>query len=166
MSQLKNSLYTAKLFFVTPEQLMQNEYLKRILFDLYEKNLIERFVLDEIHCLLSWGKDFRNDYMRLISIRTLYPNIPILGLTATATPNVIKELKEILQLKRPLVFSTSFNRKNLYYRIIPKKKKDRVEEVCSLLHNEFKNTSGIIYCSTIKECEELCKNLKINQNIN
>lgn len=151
LSQLKKSLYTSKLFFVTPEQLMQNEYLKRILNELYENNLIERFVLDEIHCLLSWGKDFRNDYMRLMSIRTLYPKTPILGLTATATPKVLNELKEILQLKRPLVFKTSFNRKNLYYRIIPKKKKDRVEELLGLLKKDFKNCSGIVYCSTIKE---------------
>ena len=57
-------------------------------------NRIERFVIDEIHCLLTWGKDFRIDYLKLCSIRTLFPKVPILGLTSTATPKVVEELKE------------------------------------------------------------------------
>ncbi|CAI2378922.1 unnamed protein product [Moneuplotes crassus] len=166
LAQLKKSLFSAKIFFVTPEQLMQNEYLKRILSELYDKKLIERFVLDEVHCLPTWGKDFRNDYMRLQSIRTLFPETPILGLTATATPKVVNEIKERLQMRKPLVFSISFNRKNLFFNCIPTKKKDRAAEVSSLLKKDYKYCSGIIYCSTIKECEELCKKFKYNEGIN
>lgn len=165
LSKLKKRLHSAKLFFVTPEQLMNNDALKDILGELYIKKQIERFVIDEIHCLPNWGKDFRNDYLRLPSIRTLYPDTPILGLTATATPKVLKELKERLLLRNALVFNTSFNRKNLFFKVIAKKKKDRKEEVCHLLQNDYRNCSGIVYTSTIKECEELAKVLKFSQGI-
>ena len=166
LSQLKMSLYNAHLFFVTPEQLMNNEILMKILQELYSRNEIERFVIDEVHCLPSWGKDFRNDYMRLPSLRTTFPDTPILGLTATATPKVVAELKERLLLRNTLIFTTSFNRKNLYYKVIPKKRKDRKEEVCNMLQKDFKGCSGIIYTATIKECEELCKVFKYTQGIN
>lgn len=129
LSKLKRKLHKAKLFFVTPEQLMNNNALMDILKELYDQKQIERFVIDEIHCLLSWGKDFRNDYLKLPSIRSFFPNTWILGLTATATPKMVAELKERLLLRNPIKFSISFNRKNLFYKVIHKKKKDRKEEV-------------------------------------
>jgi RecQ family ATP-dependent DNA helicase len=145
---------------------MNNDALKDILKEIYDKKQIERFVIDEIHCLPSWGKDFRNDYLRLPSIRTLFPDTPILGLTATATHKVVNELKDRLLLRSALVFTTSFNRKNLYYRVMAIKKKDRKDELWRMLHNDYRNWSGIVYTTTIKECEELSKMLKFTQGIN
>lgn len=139
LSKLKKRLFDAKLFFVTPEQLMNNDALKDILKEVYDKKQIERFVIDEIHCLPSWGKDFRNDYLRLPAIRALFPETPILGLTATATHKVVNELKDRLLLRNALVFTTSFNRKNLYYKVMLIKKKDRKDELCRMLHNDYRH---------------------------
>jgi RecQ family ATP-dependent DNA helicase len=139
LSKLKRRLHKAKLFFITPEQLMQNGAFQNILKDLYQNKQIERFVIDEIHCLLSWGKDFRNDYMRLPSLRTLYPDVPILGLTATAKLKDVNELKERLALRKMMLFSTSFNRTNLFYKVVPIKVKDRKDELIKLLKNDYRN---------------------------
>lgn len=77
--------------------------------------------------------------------------MPILGLTATATSEMVKELKEKLVLRDPLVFSISFNRKNLDYQILNVKRNDRFDRVCELLNSKFKDVCGIIYTATIKE---------------
>ena len=166
LKSLKNRSQKAKLFFVTPEQLMNNEALQSVLSELYKRNEIERFVIDEIHWMLNWGKDFRLDYLKLISIRTMYPDVPILGLTATATAEMEKELKQKLILRDPLTFSISFNRSNLYYKVVHMKMKERRDALCDMLLKEFNNMSGIVYTSTIKEWEELSKHLKFNMNIN
>jgi len=165
LKRLRSDEHEEKIFFMTPEQLMNNEALQSIMKNLYERNMIERFVIDEIHCLLSWGKDFRLDYLKLCSIRTLFPKVPILGLTATATPEVIEELKKKLKLNNSLVFSISFNRDNLYYEAIPMRKKDRKDAVRELLLTKFKNLSGIVYTATLKEWETLWSYFKYSWNI-
>ena len=152
-------------FFLTPEQLMNNESLQSVLQELYRRDEIERFVIDEVHWMLSWGKDFRYDYIKLVSIRGTFPNTPILCLTATATEKMISEIKDKLLLKNLVKFQISFNRNNLYYKIVQMDMKERRKALCDMLLSEFKNLSGIIYTSTIKDWEELCSFLKFNMGI-
>lgn len=76
--------------------------------------------MDEAHCITEWGHDFRKDYLKLGSIRMLFPSIPIMALTATANLKVKSEIVKILKLKNPKIFSSTFNRKNLTYEVIYK----------------------------------------------
>ena len=95
----------------------------------------------------------------------MYPRVPILGLTATATPKMVEELQAKLGLRHTLTFSISFNRKNLFYDVVPLKRKDRKNAIVSRLQTKYKNLSGIIYTATIKQCEELWTSLKFTHGI-
>jgi len=108
-------------------------------------NLIDRFVIDEAHCVSEWGNDFRPDYAKLGIIRESFEGVPMMALTATATEKVRKDVIEKLSIHECLYFQASFNRENIIYHI-REKKKDYLEEIAIFINNTYPNKSGIIYC--------------------
>jgi ATP-dependent DNA helicase RecQ len=143
-----------KLLYVAPESLTKQttiEFLKSI--------NISFVAVDEAHCISEWGHDFRPEYRRLKSIIENINNVPIIALTATATPKVQLDIQKNLGLNDAMIFKDSFNRDNLYYEVRPKLnlEKDIVKYIKS---NEGK--SGIIYCLSRKKVEEVAELLVVN----
>ncbi|EFX86121.1 RecQ1-like protein [Daphnia pulex] len=159
MTDAKSSL---KLLYVTPEKLAKS---KRFMTKLQKMYQIKRFAcvaVDEVHCCSQWGHDFRPDYKYLGVLRSLFPTVPIVGLTATATLNVTNDVQKMLNMKNSLVFKASFNRPNLYYevRIKPSTQKECIDELVQLLTNRFHGQSGIIYTTSVKDCDQLASELR------
>jgi ATP-dependent DNA helicase RecQ len=145
-----------KLLYVAPERLLSERFLP--LLDLVHHQIgISAFAIDEAHCVSKWGHDFRPEYRQMISLRQRYPNVPIWGLTATATERVRADIIKQLGLNQPSVHIASFNRQNLYYEVRPKKKNSYAELLELIRENE---ESGIIYCLTRKKVEELAFKLQ------
>lgn len=149
-----------KLIYLTPEKFVNSGSFMSVLDKLYSDGRISRFVIDEVHCVSHWGQDFRKDYRELSLLRMRYPKVPIMALTATATVPVKHDIVNILKLKNVVYFQQSFNRANLNYQIRDKAKvKSQCEDIMMLVREKFLYQSGIIYCLSRKECEELCAEL-------
>lgn len=97
-----------KFLFLTPEKLSQSQKLNDAISDLYQKNKLSRFAIDEAHCISQWGHDFRPDYRKLKNLRLSYPEIPIIALTACATPLVKTDIIEQLGFKNYELLVTNF----------------------------------------------------------
>jgi RecQ family ATP-dependent DNA helicase len=154
------TLYTGrdpalKLIYLTPEKIVNNQAFQQVLTNLYHKNRIDRFVIDEAHWVSIWGQDFRKDYLELKILKEKFPRVPILALTATATPKVKKDVIEKLKLKNVVQFQSSFNRPNLFYEIVEKDPKTMNEKIAKFIKTKFPYESGIIYCLSKKECQEV-----------
>ncbi|XP_017875037.2 Bloom syndrome protein homolog, partial [Ceratina calcarata] len=151
-----------KLLYVTPEKISASQKFCSFLKTLYERELLARFVIDEAHCVSQWGHDFRPDYKRLNMLRDKYPKVPIIALTATATPRVRTDILHQLKLTTPKWFMSSFNRPNLRYSLIAKKGKNCSDEVIALIKTKYKKESGIVYCLSRKECDTFAAQMKEN----
>ena len=150
-----------KLIYVTPEKLAKSKRLMSQLEKMYRLNRFSRLVIDEVHCCSQWGHDFRPDYKFLGIMKTQYPKTPIIGLTATATPNVIVDVQKILNIEGCLVFKDSFFRPNLKYEVMDIiGDSGKIEEIANVIQRRFDGQSGIIYCLTIKDCEEVTEKLR------
>lgn len=148
-----------KLIYVTPEKLAKSKYLMSQIQKMYEIGRFSRLVIDEVHCCSEWGHDFRKDYKQLHIFKREFPGTPVLGLTATATPTVISDIKKILGIPQCLLFKGSFYRPNLSYEIRNTSNKDSVNDIVDFITREFPNQTGIIYCLTIKETEDVASKL-------
>ncbi len=145
-----------KLLYVAPESLTKEEYV-----DFLQSQKISFMAIDEAHCISEWGHDFRPEYRNLKSIiQRIGNNIPIIGLTATATPKVQEDILKNLNMQDANTFKASFNRPNLYYEIRPKTKNVNSDIIRFVKQNEGK--SGIIYCLSRKKVEELAQSLQVN----
>jgi len=148
----KARCHQVKLLYVAPERLSTTgfmEFLKSL-----QINLI---AVDEAHCISEWGHDFRPEYRNLCLFRNIFPNIPMIALTATATPKVSLDIINQLQLQQPKQFVASFDRANLKYTIYPK---HNSFETLLVLLKKYQNESVIIYCFSRKNTENLAEDLQ------
>ena len=147
-----------KMLYVAPETLTKQENL-----DFFSELKISFFAVDEAHCISEWGHDFRPEYRRLREMMDIInPQIPVIALTATATPKVQSDIIKNLGLRDPAIFISSFNRPNLYYEIQPKIKKDQTIKSIVKFISLNKGKSGIIYTLNRKTTEELADMLVAN----
>lgn len=143
-----------KLLYVAPESLIKEDYL-----DFLKEVKISFFAIDEAHCISEWGHDFRPEYRNLKTIIDKIADVPVIALTATATPKVQDDIQKTLGMTNALVFKESFNRANLYYEVRPKVNVDR--EIVKFI-NQHKGKSGIIYCLSRRKVEEFAQLLQVN----
>lgn len=147
-----------KLLYVAPETLTKQENL-----DFFKSLNISFFAVDEAHCISEWGHDFRPEYRRLREMMDgINEKIPVIALTATATPKVQSDIVKNLGLRNPNIYISSFNRDNLYYEIQPKVKKDTTIKNMVKFISQNKGKSGIIYTLNRKTTEELAEVLVAN----
>ncbi|XP_063053584.1 recQ-like DNA helicase BLM isoform X2 [Engraulis encrasicolus] len=149
-----------KMLYATPEKISASGRLISALQNLFERGLLARFVIDEAHCVSQWGHDFRPDYKRLNELRQKFPRVPIMALTATATPRVQKDILNQLMMSSPQVFSMSFNRHNLKYTVIPKKPKKVDVDCIEWIQKHFPRGSGIVYCLSRNDCDAMADSLQ------
>ncbi len=143
-----------KLLYVAPESLVKEEYL-----DFLKEIKISFVAIDEAHCISEWGHDFRPEYRNLKLIIEKIADVPVIALTATATPKVQDDIQKTLGMTNAVVFKDSFNRPNLYYEIRPKVNVDR--EIVKFI-NANKGKSGIVYCLSRRKVEEFAQLLQVN----
>ena len=160
IKEVKDDLVTGKtkMLYVAPETLTKEENV-----EFFKDLKISFFAVDEAHCISEWGHDFRPEYRRLREIMDLIDkDIPVIALTATATPKVQNDIVKNLGLRTPNIFISSFNRPNLYYEILPKLKKEQTVKSIVKFISQNKGKSGIIYTLNRKTTEELAEMLMAN----
>ena len=143
-----------KLLYVAPESLVKEEFV-----DFLRSSKVSFVAVDEAHCIYEWCHDFRPEYRRIREILNNIVHVPIIALTATATPKVQLDIQQNLKISDAKVFITSFNRKNLYYEVQPKS--DPVTQVIKHVKKNM-GKSGIIYCLSRRKVEELAEILNVN----
>ena len=143
-----------KLLYVAPESLTKEENIEFL-----KKVNISFVAIDEAHCISEWGHDFRPEYRRIKTIIQQFGSLPVIALTATATPKVQLDIQKNLQMEEADVFMSSFNRKNLYYEVRPKK--ETKKQLIRFMRDN-KGKSGIVYCLSRKKVEEIAQLLSVN----
>ncbi|ABO96209.1 predicted protein [Ostreococcus lucimarinus CCE9901] len=161
LRELRKRKPTIRLLYVTPEKLASSSTLADIMDQLDRNGLLTRFVIDEAHCVSSWGHDFRPDYKALGSLRKNYPNVPITALTATATMAVRTDVMKILKIaKTAKSFVVTFNRPNISFTVMPKRDLYDLEKFADWIAQEFgPNNAGIVYCLSRDETANVAKAL-------
>jgi ATP-dependent DNA helicase RecQ len=144
-----------KLLYVAPESLTKEEYVEFL-----QKVKISFVAIDEAHCISEWGHDFRPEYRNLKAIIKLIGDVPVIGLTATATPKVQEDILKNLDMSDAVTFKASFNRPNLFYEVRTKTKNIESDIIRFIKQNKGK--SGIIYCLSRKKVEEIAEVLQVN----
>ena len=144
-----------KLLYVAPESLTKEEYTSFL-----QTVPLSFIAIDEAHCISEWGHDFRPEYRNLRNIIREIGDIPIIGLTATATPKVQEDILKNLEMPNAKVFKASFNRPNLFYEVRPKTK--NIESDIIKFISQHKGKSGVIYCLSRKKVEEITQVLQVN----
>ncbi|XP_015597808.1 ATP-dependent DNA helicase Q1-like [Cephus cinctus] len=162
MTALVDKKSDLHLIYVTPEYMAKSKRFMSKLQKAFELDKLDRFAIDEVHCCSQWGHDFRPDYKFLGILKSMFPGVPILGLTATAPSKIIVDVQKMLDIQGCLVLRASFNRPNLFYEV---RRKPNDKELClsmieTLLKNKFHGKSGIIYTTTIKDAEQLMTDLR------
>jgi ATP-dependent DNA helicase RecQ len=140
-----------RMLYVAPERLMLDTFLERAV-----NWNIAQFAIDEAHCISEWGHDFRPEYRELKKLRTHFPDVPMMALTATATERVRADIVKQLKLREPRCYVASFNRPNLTYRVDPKTAP--YDQLLTFIRSRS-NDSGIVYCASRKSADSLARNL-------
>jgi ATP-dependent DNA helicase RecQ len=143
-----------KLLYVAPESLNKEENIEFL-----QKVKVSFVAIDEAHCISEWGHDFRPEYRKIKTMIAQLGDMNVIALTATATPKVQLDIQKNLQMEEADVFISSFNRKNLYYEVRPKK--ETKKQLIRFL-KEHKGKSGIIYCLSRKKVEEIAQLINVN----
>ena len=156
ISQVKKDIVngTTKMLYVAPESLTKQENIEFL-----SSVNVSFFAIDEAHCISEWGHDFRPEYRRLREIFEKISYVPIIALTATATPKVQLDIQKNLSMVDAKVFKDSFNRSNLYYEIRPKR--DVEKEIIKYVKSK-EGQSGIVYCLSRKKVEEISELFQVN----
>ncbi len=157
VAQVKNDIEKGitKLLYVAPESLIKEEYV-----DFLQQQTISFVAIDEAHCISEWGHDFRPEYRNLKNIIEKIDDVPIIGLTATATEKVQEDILKTLGMSKAKTFKASFNRPNLFYDVRPKTKNINSDIIRFI--RQHANKSGIIYCLSRKKVEEIAQVLQVN----
>ena len=143
-----------KLLYVAPESLTKEDNIN------FLRSVRISFVaVDEAHCISEWGHDFRPEYRRIRSIVNQIADVPIIALTATATPKVQADIQKNLEMKNAQLFKASFNRDNLFYEV--RAKKDALKQIVRHAKRNV-GRSGIVYCLSRKKVEEISEVLRVN----
>lgn len=156
ITRLKKECITGgvKLLYVAPESLNKEENIEFL-----QKVNVSFVAIDEAHCISEWGHDFRPEYRKIKTMIAQLGDMNVIALTATATPKVQIDIQKNLQMEEADVFISSFNRKNLYYEVRPKK--ETKKQLIRFL-KEHKGKSGIIYCLSRKKVEEIAQLINVN----
>ncbi len=149
------TLGVTKLLYVAPESLTKEEYIQFL-----QSVKISFVAIDEAHCISEWGHDFRPEYRNLRNIVRQLGDVPMIGLTATATPKVQEDILKNLDMPNANAFKASFNRPNLYYEVRTKTK--NIESDIIRFIKQHKGKSGVIYCLSRKKVEEIAQVLQVN----
>ncbi|XP_018425823.1 PREDICTED: ATP-dependent DNA helicase Q1 [Nanorana parkeri] len=161
-SEMINRNSKLKLIYVTPEKIAKSKLFMSRLEKAYQAGQLARIAVDEVHCCSQWGHDFRPDYKLLGILKRQFPNAPLIGLTATATSHVLKDAQKILCVQKPITFTASFNRPNLFYevRLKPSSTNEFIDDIVKLVNCRYKGQSGIIYCFSQKDSEQVTISLQ------
>jgi len=156
ITQVKSDIVNGvtKLLYVAPESLTKEDNI-----EFFKTVNISFFAIDEAHCISEWGHDFRPEYRNLRNIISKIGTVPIIALTATATPKVQDDIQKTLGMNDAKVFKASFNRPNLYYEVRPK---IQVNKEIIRFVKQHTGKSGIIYCLSRKKVEEVAQMLQVN----
>ncbi len=160
MREVKEAITAGKtkLLFIAPETLTKEENI-----EFFRNSNISFVAVDEAHCISEWGHDFRPEYRRIKEmIHGIKEEIPVIALTATATPKVQTDIVKNLDMEDPNIFISSFNRDNLYYEVRPKRSKDQTFREIVQYIKSINGNSGIIYVQARKTTEEIAKILNVN----
>jgi ATP-dependent DNA helicase RecQ len=150
--QAEARLGKIKVLYAAPERLIIPEFQFFL-----QKIKVSLVAIDESHCISEWGHDFRPDYLNLKMLRNIFPGVPVMALTATATEKVREDIICQLSLEKAKIFISSFNRPNLSYAVLPKK--NSYGQLLKIL-GEHRNQSAIIYCFSRKDTEHLAADLR------
>lgn len=162
LNALKDGKSTLKLIYATPERFAKSKRFMSNLQKCYADGRLQRIAIDEVHCCSQWGHDFRPDYKYLGILSNMFPNVPILGLTATATAHVLTDVQKILNIPGCLLIKSTFNRPNLFYKILekPTSQDECINILEKLLKGRYRKESGIIYTHSIKDSEDITEGLR------
>ncbi|KAK7309483.1 hypothetical protein RJT34_06241 [Clitoria ternatea] len=152
-----------KILYVTPEKISKSKRFMSKLEKCHHAGRLSLISIDEAHCCSQWGHDFRPDYKNLGILKTQFPNVPMIALTATATQRVQNDLIEMLHIPRSVKFVSTVNRPNLFYMVREKSSVGKVviDEIAEFIEESYPNNeSGIVYCFSRKECEQVAKELR------
>ncbi|KAM5573738.1 ATP-dependent DNA helicase Q-like 2 [Rosa sericea] len=152
-----------KILYVTPEKISKSKRFMSKLEKCHHAGRLSLISIDEAHCCSQWGHDFRPDYKNLGILKTQFPKVPVIALTATATQKVQSDLMEMLHIPRCVKFVSTVNRPNLFYMVREKSSigKVVVDEIAEFIRDSYSdNESGIVYCFSRKECEQVAKELR------
>ncbi|KAI5438303.1 variant 2, Mediator of RNA polymerase II transcription subunit 34 [Lathyrus oleraceus] len=152
-----------KILYVTPEKISKSKRFMSKLEKCHHAGRLSLISIDEAHCCSQWGHDFRPDYKNLGILKTQFPNVPMIALTATATQRVQNDLVEMLHIRRCIKFVSTVNRPNLFYMVKEKSSVSKVvvDEIAEFIQESYPNReSGIVYCFSRKECELVAKELR------
>lgn len=148
------------IVYLSPEKANKSTMIQKIIGKLYDRNQLARVVIDEAHCLSSWGHDFRPDYKGMGFFKERFPAVPIMALTATANEKVRMDIVHHLKMNSPVYLKQSFNRTNLYYEI-RWKSGNYLESMKDYILSRYKNKCGIIYCHSKQSCEQTSAKLNL-----
>jgi len=149
------------LLYVTPEFMAKSKVLISKLQQAWNQNLFCLIAVDEAHCCSQWGHEFRPDYLKLKVLREIFPNVPILALTATATESVQRDVEAQLGIRGCLQLRGRYNRPNLFYTVAlkPEKKDDELAWVANYIRKRHAGNAGLIYCLSCKDVDQLAEGL-------
>lgn len=152
-----------KMLYVTPEKISKSKRFMSKLEKCHHAGRLSLISIDEAHCCSQWGHDFRPDYKNLGILKTQFPDVPMVALTATATQKVQNDLMEMLHIRKCVKFVSTINRPNLFYMVREKSSVGKVviDEIAKYIQESYPNSeSGIVYCFSRKECEQVAQELR------
>ncbi|ODQ83020.1 hypothetical protein BABINDRAFT_19243, partial [Babjeviella inositovora NRRL Y-12698] len=147
-----------QLIYLSPEMITASGQTRNAIDRLYRDKKLARIVVDEAHCVSSWGHDFRPDYTMLGTFKEKYPDIPLMALTATANEHVQMDIRHNLRMNNPKFFKQSFNRTNLFYELVTKTTA-HMDHISRLVSSKYRGATGIIYCHLKNSCEQTAERL-------